>query len=568
MINGMTEQAFINDPDTVDFIIRKSSQFESFLRDRPEVLITETLQGRYIVAYVNRKDIDPIIENLGSSFIGSGSIVLGLLDRTDLEAAGIIQVQQQPYLDLRGQGVLIGIIDTGIDFTKEVFQYEDKTSKIQFIYDQAIVGTPPEGFFIGVEYNNAQINQALRAQDPYSVVPQRDTVGHGTFLASVAAGRELDNFIGAAPDSELIVVKLKPARPYYREVSNVPSWQQNAYESNAVMIAVEYVLDKARQLGRPVVICLGIGSNMGAHDGFGLFEEYLQGISNLRGVCLCTAAGNESQARHHAQGKLTIKGEEQNIDIQVPEAADSTQVSIWSNAADRISISVRSPTGELIPRVPAKSGSRQMFSLVLEKAQVGIEYFFPVEGSGAQLSIIRLYTPTPGIWTITVHGDIVLDGTYNAWLPLTGFVTPGLEFLTANPYTTIVSPATMFGSIVSGAYDPSTNSLFPPSSWGPTRTPSMSPDLVAPGVGIGGFYPTGFGRMDGTSVSGAITGGASALLMQWGVVNNNDPAMSTYQIRAYLLRGCNRPETMTFPNNKWGYGSLNLMQTFNLMREV
>lgn len=568
MIKGMTDQEFINHPDTVDFIIRRSTQFESFLKERPDVLITQTLQGRYTVAYVNRNDIDAVIGNFGSSFIGSASIILGLLDRAAMEAAGIIQVQQQPYLDLRGRGVLIGIIDTGIDYTQKVFTYEDGTSKIQFIYDQTVIGTPPAGFFIGVEYTNAQINEALRSENPFSIVPQRDTSGHGTFLASVAAGRELDDFIGAAPDAELVVVKLKKARPYYLEVMNVPPEQENAFESNAIMVGVEYVLEKARQLGKPVVICLGVGSNFGSHDGFGLFEEYLEGVSNLRGVCLCTSAGNESQARHHTQGQLTAKGEMQNIDVKVGEVAASTQISIWSSAADRISVSVRSPTGELISRVPAKSGTRVVFPLVLEKAKVGVDYFFPVEGSGAQLTIIRLFDPTPGIWTITVHGDIVLDGTYNAWLPLTGFVSPGIEFLTATPYTTIVTPATMFGSIVCGAYDFVNKSLYPNSSWGPTRTPTMSPDLVSPGVEVGGYYPQGFGTMDGTSVAAAITTGASALLMQWGVVDRNDAAMSTYQIRAYLLRGCDRPETMTFPNYKWGYGSLNLMQTFNLMRET
>lgn len=568
MINGMTEQEFIQHPDTTNFIVRKSSAFDNYLKQHPELLPTQILLGQYVIVYVNRNDFSAIIADLGSSFIGSGSIVLGLLDRPDLEAAGILQVQEQPYLDLRGQGVLIGIVDTGIDYTKDVFIYEDGTSKIQFIYDMAPIGTPPEGFYIGVEYTNEQINQALRSGDPYSIVPQRDTSGHGTFLASIAAGRQAGDFIGAAPDADLIVVKMRKARTYYLDIMHVPPEQENAYSSIAVMIGVEYILKKARELGRPVVICLGVGSNFGSHDGFGLFENYLEGVANLRGVCLCTSAGNESQARHHTQGRLTVKEEQQTIDLKIGEPAGSTLISLWSSAADRISVSLNSPTGELVSRVPAKSGTRALFPLVLEKAKVGVEYFFPLTGSGAQLTIIRLIDPTPGIWTIVVHGDIVLDGTYHAWLPMTGFVSPGIEFLTPDPYFTIVTPATMFGSIVSGAYDPNENSLYGRSSWGPTRTPSMSPDLVAPGVGVGGFYPQGYGTMNGTSAAAAITAGASALLMQWGVVQGHDPAMSTYQIRAYLVRGCDRSDAMTYPNTKWGYGALNLMQTFNLMRET
>jgi hypothetical protein len=96
----------------------------------------------------------------------------------------------------------------------------------------------------------------------------------------------------------------------------------------------------------------------------------------------------------------------------------------------------------------------------------------------------------------------------------------------------------------------------------------LTPDLVAPGVNVRGYYPTGYGTMDGTSVSTALTAGASALLLQWGIVNNHDPSMSTYHIRAYLVRGCTRSEEIKYPNQQWGYGSLNLLQTFNMMREV
>jgi hypothetical protein len=146
MINGMTDQEFINHPDTVDFVVAKSAFFERFVRDHPEILMTKLLQGQYWVGYTTSKFLPKLMDELSSSFIDSPSMVMGLLGRQDLEYAGIIQVQEQPYLDLRGHGVLIGLVDTGIEYTKDVFVYEDGTSKIQFIYDQSEVGTPPEGF--------------------------------------------------------------------------------------------------------------------------------------------------------------------------------------------------------------------------------------------------------------------------------------------------------------------------------------------------------------------------------------------------------------------------------------
>ena len=560
---------FIDSPNTLDFITLPSEVLTGIFKDNPNILFTQTLMGRYVVGYTNRQNIDAIIQNLGGSYTSIIPYVMGLLDTESLEQAGILQVQQQPYLDLKGRGVLVGIVDTGIDYTKDTFKYEDGTSKIQFIYDQTARGNTPEGFFIGTEYTNAEINEALKAKNPYDIVPQEDTVGHGTFLASIAAGREdKSGFVGAAPDSELIVVKLKKARPYYLERYLVPPEQENAFESSAVMLGIEYILTKARVLNRPVVICLGVGTNLGSHDGFSLIEQYLSEVAGLRGVCVCTAVGNENQAGHHMQNVLPTTGADQNIDIRVGDNAGHIYISIWSSASDRISVGARSPTGELVSRAPARSGVSYDSKLILEEAGVSILYFFPVEGSGSQLTVVKIFNATPGIWTIIVHGDIVLNGTYHSWLPLTGFVSPTVEFLTPNPYTTIVVPATAFGIITSGAYNGGTSSLYIRSSWGPSRSQVQSLDLVSPGVNVGGVYPTGYGTMDGTSVSTAITAGACALLLQWGIVEGNDPAMSTFQARAYLIRGCTRSENIKYPNLQWGFGSLNLMQTFDLMRQL
>lgn len=559
---------FINSPDTVDFILRGSDDLDIFLRENPNVIATQTLAGRYVVCYASASKFVTIIDRLGTSYISSLSIVLGLLDRPELEASGIIGIQRQPYLDLRGQGVLVGIVDTGIDYTQQVFRYGDGTSKIQAIYDQSIPGLAPKGFFIGTEYTNEQINQALKAENPYEIVPQRDTDGHGTFLASVAAGRETDSFLGAAPDAELIVVKLKKARPFYLDLFAVPESQQNVFGSTAVMIGVEYILRKARELNRPVVICLGIGTNLGSHDGFSIFEEYLSGVSNLGGVCLCIAAGNESQARHHTQGKIAAKGQSRNIDVSVVNESSVVYAAIWSSVSDRLSVSIRSPTGELTARLPPKSGSITTNNLVFEQAAIRVVYYFPLEGSGGQVTVVRVTNATPGIWTITVYGDLILDGTFHAWLPLTGLASPGVDFLAAIPNYTVTVPSTAIGVISCGAYNIADDSLYPNSSWGPTRNDLMAPDLAAPGVNVGGIFPTGYGTMSGTSAAVAITAGACALMLQWGIVQGNDIGMSTYQIRAYLIRGCSRSPTLLYPNTQWGYGALDLVQTFNLMRET
>ncbi len=175
---------------------------------------------------------------------------------------------------------------------------------------------------------------------------------------------------------------------------------------------------------------------------------------------------------------------------------------------------------------------------------------------------------TPGIWTITVYGDLILDGTFHAWLPITSLASPGVEFLAAIPNYTVTVPSTAIGIISCGAYNITDKSLYPNSSWGPTRTDLMAPDLVAPGVNVGGVFPTGYGTMSGTSAAVAIVAGACALMLQWGIVQGNDIGMSTYKIRAYLIRGCSRSPTLLYPNAQWGYGALDLVQTFNLMRET
>ena len=571
MDRRITNDEVLNSPDIFTFVFKRSEFFTNFLQNRPEILAAYNIDEQYLFGAANQSYFERFREDIGSGITTALPLACGLLDRVSLESAGIIQVQNQPFLDLKGRGVLVGIIDTGIDYTKKAFINSDGNSKIMYLLDQTIPSSFPQpGVFFGTEYSNDQINQALRADNPYDIVPSVDTVGHGTFLASVAAGNleEDARYIGAAPEADLIVVKLAPMKGFLKELFQILPEQENVYSSHYIMIGIQYIIEKAQQLNRPVAICLGLGTNMGGHEGGSLFEEYLSNISRITGVCLCCAAGNESEAKHHTQGTVSGVDEFTPINIRVGEDAGGFMVSIWCGASDKMSVGVRSPTGESVSRVPARAGARFDAKLILENSRVVVNYFFPTENAGSELIIVRIINATPGIWTIQVYGDIILNGTFHAYLPLTGLVSPNVEFLSPIPYYTVVVPATALGVIAVGAYNQSTNTLYNQTSWGPTRLPMVSPDFVAPGAEVGGVLPSGYGSMSGTSVAAAIATGACALLLQWGIIQKNNTSMNTYQARAYIIRGCTRDPNLTYPNYQWGYGRLNLFQTFNLMREV
>lgn len=569
MDRRISNDEVLTNPDTFTVLFKSNEFFANLLESRPEVQVKYTIDG-YLFGAANKNCFDLFREDIGTGIINAMPLALGLLDRISLESAGIIQVQNQPFLNLKGKGVLVGIIDTGIDYTKSAFINNDGNSKILYLLDQTIPSpVPQEGILFGTEYTNAQINEALRSENPYEIVPSVDTVGHGTFLASVAAGNvEADaRNIGAAPEADLIVVKLAPLNKFYRDLYLIPPDQENVYSSHFLMIGIQYILEKAQQLDRPVAICISLGTNMGGHEGGSYLEEYLSNISRITGVCICCAAGNESEARHHTQNTVAGVDEFAPINIRVGENAGDFFVAIWCSASDKMSVAVRSPTGESVSRVTAKAGARFEVKLILENARVSVEYYFPSENTGSELILVKIYNATPGIWTIQVYGDIILNGTFHAYLPLTGLVSPNVEFLAPTPYYTVVVPATALGVIAIGAYNQNTNTLYNKTSWGPTRLPMLSPDFVAPGAEVGGVFPSGNGNMSGTSVAAAIATGACALLLQWGIIQNNNPSMNTYQARAYIIRGCTRDPSLTYPNYQWGYGRLNLFQTFNLMRE-
>jgi subtilisin family serine protease len=228
-----------------------------------------------------------------------------------------------------------------------------------------------------------------------------------------------------------------------------------------------------------------------------------------------------------------------------------------------------SPLGGVLQRTTNASGITQSISFALEQTVIELTYIYPYSKNGGQAIFINFKKPTPGIWEIHIHGDLVLDGRFNMWLPIRNFLEPGTEFLSADVLTTAVMPAASISLISVGAYSPMDRSIYVSSSRGPNAVNGQCPDFCAPGVNVFGWYPNNVsGAMSGTSVAAAIAVGAAALVMQWGIVQGNDPTLNTLKMRTYLIQGCTQKGGITYPDELWGYGEMNIMQTFNSIGEI
>ena len=559
---SLSLEEFVRLPTTVTLDAMNTKRLQTLVERESHIKLGTPLGTGYVPVYVDIEHIPILIEELGKQYLLQPAI-LSPLGESSNTVSGITAVVQHPHLKLTGNGVIIGFVDTGIDYTKDVFRCDDGASKIISIWDQTIEGPRPPELYFGAEFTNDQINEALRSDHPLDVVPSTDTDGHGTFLASLAAGCQVENYIGAAPDAHLVVVKLKRAHQYFINSFLLPPDNPNYYQNADMMLGVQYIVNVAKKLNAPMVICLGMGSNDTGHDGYTMFEEYISYLSQRPGFAIVNAAGNESNARHHTQGRLPRTGSTDTISIRVGDPQASFRVNIFGFSYDKISLGITSPSGEVISRVPFNLDINATETLTFERTTITIDYYRAIN----TVITVGFQGAKEGIWEITLYGDSILGGEYHAWLPITGQVSPNVHFMKTVPNATIVYPATALKTMTCGAYEEQSGSLYVSSSWGPTRMPRNAPDFVAPGVEVQGMFPTGLGTMTGTSTAAAITAGAVALMMQWGIIEGNYPAMDGEAARVLLISGCKRDPDQTYPNNKWGYGRLDLYQTFSSLRE-
>ena len=498
----------------------------------------------------------------------------GLLDDAVVDETGVAQIRRLPSMDLLGQGTLIGFVDTGIDYTHEVFRNADGTTRIWSIWDQSIpyteesiLGRLPTDFFYGTEYTRTDINLALETDDPFSLVPTRDLEGHGTYMAGIAAGNEVpeEGFSGMAPLADIIMVKCKEAKQnlksFYKIDSDAP-----CYQESDIMQAIKYLIRKASVLSRPLVICLGMGTNLGDHNGGGHLGEQLGAASNEGGIVITAAGGNEAGLAHHHRSNMIMPNREEDVEIRVGEREKGFTTSLWCNAPQLFSVGIISPSGEFSGKILARIGESREINFLLERTTVYVDFQLVDIASGDEMILLRFENPVEGIWRIRLYNDGTISGVVQMWLPIRNFIVSDTFFLVADPEITICEPGNNPYVITNATYDYRNNSLYTNSSRGYARNGLVKPDITAPGVDVLVPLPGNrYGERTGSSVGSAVTAGISALMLQWGILEENDPTMNGTVVLKYLIRGAVRMN-IVYPNPSWGYGIINIYDVFLNLR--
>lgn len=533
------------------------------------------LDENYAVISVEGGRINELMKSVKEIIYVEAQAIYTLCAISPLETANITKFHTSPFLNLTGQGVLLGLIDTGIDYLNPDFQYEDDTTKIVSIWDQtAKDGNMPKGFSEGVEYAGADINKAIAQKknggDPYAIVNSKDDNGHGTAVAGIMGARAReDGFEGAAPDAEFIVVKLREAKKSTLTRLAIDSTKCAAYESTDVILGIKYLFQKARELGRPLVIHIPLGSNNGAHNASTILERFIDSLSLIRGLIIVTGTGNEGDANTHVSGTIAKTGDTKTIELKVDENQKNLGFEIWCRKPDKVSLSIVSPTGQVVDKIPIKLQTDQSIKFVFEGSSVAVRYYAPEESTGDELIRIRINNIRGGIWQFRLIGDYIADGRYDAWIPQRSLLMPGTSFLSPNQYTTLTIPATARRVIVASAYNQDNNTVMSSSGRGYTADNRIKPDLAA-----GGFNVTttkvggGTTTISGSSAASAVLAGAVALMLQWGVVLGNDTTLYSNKMIAYLIRGTKKRPGDVYPNPEWGYGMLDLNGVFENIRSL
>jgi len=488
-----------------------------------------------------------------------------------IEKSGIGAVQRTPGLGLIGRGVIIGIVDTGIDYRHPAFKFNDRTTRILSIWDQTQVGsTPPRGFTFGAEYTRELINFALISENPFAIVPTVDTIRHGTAIASIIAGRPNDdyNFSGVVPDADLLVVKLKTAKENLKNLFFVPE-SALCYQESDIILGIRYLVTTAQRLNRPLIICIALGSSQGGHDGRGASSIYLDYLVQQPKIGVVVAAGNEGNSRRHYFNSTQSAPYVNSFRLNVGTNDKGLSMEIWPYIPSRLFIEITTPTWETSRIIYPTFGECQKIVFQSVESVVWVNNIIFEEETGDQLILVRFQNIASGTWYFRVGSTENESFSFHAWLPSGNLISNETFFLDSNPDTTIIAQGDAIHPLTVTAYNTLDGNILNESSRGYTRMGLVKPDVGAPGYLLPCALPDfQYGTATGTGAAAAHAAGIAAMVMEWAYNKGNYTAVTGYQVNRLMIRGAKRGSSYIYPNNVWGYGQLDAQNMFRQLTTI
>ena len=509
-----------------------------------------------------------------------------LLSEEELAASGVLQLRESPLTNFYGSGVLLGFVDTGINFADAAFRNADGSTRLAGLWDQTIERregeaafqtqeisgaserTTADFAFYGREFRTEEINAALRTENPYEVIPSRDENGHGSALVRAAAASEQrtgrtpgqstgitaegagNPYGGVAPLASIAMVKVKQAKPYLRNYYQIP---ENVFcvAEEDIIYGVEWLLSLADRENMPLVLCIALGSNQGNHTGRTVLSGYLDNVAQIPGVCVCTAAGNEGGSGHHFFGRVSGNGYEE-VEINVEEGETGFTTELWAVDPDLFTVEIISPAGEVIPRIQGRPTFNRQYRLFFEGGTVWIQSNLYDQSVGTQGIWIRFAGTPAGIWRIRVYAEGEFSKSFHMWLPVTPFLRKETAFLRPNPYVLICDPGAAREVLTFTAYNVAGNTLLPRVSYGYTADDRIKPDIAA---------PKGEELYAGTGMATAFGAGCAALVFESTFRNAVYVILDTKVMKRVFIVSAER-DGREYPNREWGYGRLDVYGVF------
>lgn len=560
--NEVLSYGYASEKNTWQIIVKYIGSLSGLSEKYADTKAVELYNG-YGIITTTEKNIDAIAKEPMIVYVEKPKqLYFNLQEGRAASCVNELQIGGREEEVLKGRGVLVGIVDSGIDIFHPSFRNEDGSTRIRFLWDQSASGEDTFGRQVigygeGVEYTQEDINRILREEEEGNLgaILSLDSVsGHGTAVAGIAAGngRGLlgNRYRGIASESELIVVKLGRRREEF-------------FGTTEVMEGMDYIIRKALELQMPVAVNISFGTNEGAHDGKTLFEEYISSLKGIGANTIVIATGNEGDSRHHKRLELLPEdmGSTRMSEVQFAVGTGETNfyLQIWKDYVDEMEIILENPQGEqfLLPMAEGEVARKRM-----GKTEVLAYFGGPTPFSVKQQLYIQWDTGEDfvdsGIWRLLFSKRRIRNGRVDLWLPTIEVIGLSTGFLEASPYTTLTIPSTARDIISVGAYDITRDSYASFSGRGMTADGRQAPDIVAPGVNVVTAAPGGrYQAQTGTSFAAPFVTGAAALLMEWGIIQGNDSYLYGEKVKAYLRAGARplRGES-EYPNDRVGFGKL------------